>query len=394
MTAPLPAHPFAAGRRTILGGLAMAAGALLVAPAWAAPSAQFAYVGCRTSKERNARGLGIEVFQVNATGAWSHVQRVAGLDNPSFLAFDREQRFLYAVHGDLSDISAFSIDPATGMLTLLNRQSTEGRNPVHLLIDASGRYILVANYATGSVAVLPRNADGSLGAVHQVVADSGTPGPNKVDQTASHPHEIAYSPDGRFLIVPDKGLDRIFSYTFDADRGELAPGEAPFVQVRPGAGPRHTAFHPSAPFAYVAHELDASVGAYRYDAVRGALTPFQIIPSIPDTFTGANTAAEIAITGDGRFVFVSNRGHDSVGSFAVDQHSGRLSPVGWVSSQGQGPRFFAIDPSGTRLYAANENSDTIVAFQVDAQTGALTPTGQVISTGSPACIVFSSGANQ
>ena len=142
----------------------MAAGALLVAPAWAAPSAQFAYVGCRTSKERNARGLGIEVFQVNATGAWSHVQRVAGLDNPSFLAFDREQRFLYAVHGDLSDISAFSIDPATGMLTLLNRQSTEGRNPAHLLIDASGRYILVANYATGSVAVLPRNADGSLGA--------------------------------------------------------------------------------------------------------------------------------------------------------------------------------------------------------------------------------------
>ncbi len=382
----------------------MAAGSLFAAPASAARLARFAYVGCRTTKERNARGLGIEVFQVDAGGAWSHVQRVPGLDNPSFLAFDREQRFLYAVHGDLSDISAFSIEPASGHLTLLNRQSTEGGNPAHLLVDASGRYVLVANYASGTVAVLPRNPDGSLGAVRQVVANPGTPGPNKVDQTGSHPHEIVYSPDGRCLIVPDKGLDRIFSYTFDAGRGELAPGEAPFVQVRPGAGPRHIAFHPTAPFAYVAHELDASVGAYRYDAARGALTPFQIIPSIPDSFVGADTAAEIAITGNGRFVFVSNRGHDSVGSFAVDPHSFRLSPAGWASSQGHGPRFFAIDPSGEPsgnsagdpggklLYAANENSDSIVAFQVDDQTGALTPTGQVIATGSPVCIVFSTGA--
>ena len=370
----------------------MTAGSLLTTPSRAAAVARFAYVGCRTTKERNARGLGIEIFRVDATGTWSHVQRVAGIDNPSFLAFDHEQRFLYVVHGDLADISAYSVDQATGRLTFLGRQSTEGRNPAHLLIDASNRFVLVANYATGTVAVLPRNPDGSLGPVRQVVANPGIPGPHKIDQTFSHPHEIAYSPDGRFLVVPDKGLDRVFTYRFNGDRGELLPGDTPFVQIRPGAGPRHIAFHPSLPFAFIAHELDASVGAYRYDALRGALTPFQVIPSVPGSFTGANTAAEIAITHDGRFVFVSNRGHDSVGSFAVDPANGRLEPLGWVSTQGQGPRFFVIDPSGEWLFAANENSDSIIAFKIDARTGALTPTGQVIATGSPVCIVFSSGA--
>jgi 6-phosphogluconolactonase (cycloisomerase 2 family) len=322
------------------------------------------------------------------------VQRVTGLDNPSFLTLDREQRFLYAVHGDLSDISAYSVDLATGMLTFLNRQSTEGRNPAHLLVDASNRFVLVANYATGTLAVLPRRADGSLGPVQQLVANPGTPGPHKIDQTFSHPHEIAYSPDGRFLIVPDKGLDRVFTYRFDADRGVLAPGEAPFVQVRPGAGPRHIAFHPSGPYAFMAHELDASVGAYRYDTQSGALTPLQVIPSMPDSFTGPNTAAEIGISPDGRFIFVSNRGHDSVGSFAIDPASGRLSPLGWVSTQGQGPRFFAMDPSGTMLHAANENSDSIVSFRLDSETGALAPSGPVIATGSPVCIAFATGAQE
>ena len=370
----------------------MAAGPMITTSAEAKPVARFAYIGCRTTKERNGRGLGIQVFRVERTGTWSHVQLVRGLDNPSFLAFDCEQRFLYVVHGDLSDISAYSVDQATGLLTLLNRQSTEGSNPVHLLVDTSNQFVVVANYATGTVAVLPRHADGSLGAVTQLVANPGPPGPNKMDQTFSHPHEIAYSPDRRFLIVPDKGLDRVFTYRFDTGQGALSPGEAPFVQVRPSAGPRHVAFHPSARFAFVAHELDSSVGAYHYAAQRGELTPFQVIPSIPDSFTGANTAAEIAITDNGRFVFVSNRGHDSVGSFAVDPQSGRLSPLGWVSSQGQEPRFFTLDPAGELLYAANESSDSIAAFEVNDQTGTLTPTGQVISTGSPVCIVFLTGA--
>jgi 6-phosphogluconolactonase (cycloisomerase 2 family) len=378
-------------RRVLLGGALVAAGAFSAAAQTPArPGARFAYVGCRTTKERNARGEGITVFRIDpGTGAWSQVQLVKDLVNPSFLAFDRQQQFLYAVHGDLTEISAFRVDPHTGELGFLNRQSTEGRNPAHLRVDASNRFVIVANYATGTLAVLPRKADGSLEPVRQLEHLPGEPGPHKVEQTSSHPHEVAYDRAGRFLIVPDKGLDRIFSFSFDPEQGKLIPASPAFAAVRPGAGPRHIIFHPTAPFAFVAHELDSSVGAYRYDAASGALTPIQVIPSTPDTFTGANTAAEIEIEPSGRFVYVSNRGHDSIGAFSVDPSDGRLTPVGWTSSDGKGPRFFALDPSGTRLYAANENSDTIVPFSVDAQTGRLSRAGEIIGTGSPVCIVFS-----
>jgi 6-phosphogluconolactonase len=376
-------------RRVIVGGALAAAGAFSAA-AQPAPrtGARFAYVGCRTTKERNASGEGITVFRVDpATGAWSQVQLVKDLVNPSFLAFDRQQRFLYTVHGDGSEVSAFRISLDTGELTSLNRQSTGGRNPVHLTVDESNRFLIVANYATGTLAVLPRKADGSLDPVQQLVHLPGEPGPNKIEQTSSHPHEVAYDRAGRFLVVPDKGLDRIFTFRFDSDQGRLVA--AGFVQVRPGAGPRHITFHPTAPFAFVANELDSTVGAYRYDAERGALTPILVIPSIPDTFTGANTAAEIEIEPSGGFVFVSNRGHDSIGTFSVDASTGRLAPVSWTSSGGKGPRFFTLTPSGARLYAANENSDTIVPFSVDAKAGRLSQAGEIIQTGSPVCIVFS-----
>lgn len=323
------------------------------------------------------------------SNAWSHVQLVRDLVNPSFLAFDRTQRFLYVVHGDMSEVSAFGIDQHSGQLSELNRQSTQGKNPVHLVVDESNRFVIVANYATGTLAVLPRKDDGSLGASKPLEALPGEPGPNKLDQTFSHPHEVAYDREGRFLIVPDKGLDRIFSFRFDAAQGRLAAADPAFVQVRPGAGPRHVVFHPTAPLAFVVHELDASVGVYRYAAETGALTPVQVIPSVPDTFTGANTAAEIGITPSGRFVFVSNRGHDSIGTFSVDASSGRLAPVGWAASEGKGPRFIALDPSGAILYAANENSDTIVPFRIDADTGRLSRAGEIVRTGSPVCIVFS-----
>ena len=375
------------GRRAILGGMALLAqGVASVRPATAGErSAMFAYVGCRTTRERNARGEGLRVFQIDpSTAAWTPVQLVTGLDNPSFLAFDRQQRFLYAVHGDLSDVSAFRIAPDTGTLTLLNRQSTGGRNPVHLVPDPDSRALIIANYATGTVALLPRAENGSLGPVQQLEALPGSPGPNKVDQTASHPHEIAYDRQLRFMLVPDKGLDRIFTVRLDPAQNRLAI-------VGSLAGPRHAVFHPSAPFVFVAHELDASVGAYRYDAETGALAALQVIPSVPDTFTGANTAAEIDISADGRFVFVSNRGHDSIGTFAVDPANGRLTPVDWASSEGQGPRFVTLDPSGAVLYAANENSDTIVPFRVDPATGRLSRGGDMIQTGSPVCIVFHAG---
>jgi len=390
----------ARGRRAVLGSMMAATGALArPAASFAQPSAdprpanafgRFAYVGCRTSKERDARGEGIQVYRIDsASGAWTHVQLVKDLVNPSFLAFDRTQRFLYAVHGDMSDVSAFRIDVTDGTLTFLERRSTEGKNPVHLTPDEENRFIILANYATGTVAVLPRRDDGNLDVVRQLEPLPGDPGPNKVDQTASHPHEVAWDRRRQFLIVPDKGLDRIFTFRFDAAQGKLIAGDPAFVQVRPGAGPRHVVFHPKAALAFVAHELDSSVGAYRYDVDRGTLTAFQVIPSIPDTCTGANTAAEIDITPSGRFVFVSNRGHDSIGSFSVDASSGRLAPIGWVSSEGHGPRFIALDPSGTLLHVANENSDTIVPFRLDADTGQLSRAGDVVQTGSPVCIVFS-----
>jgi 6-phosphogluconolactonase (cycloisomerase 2 family) len=383
-------------RRTVLGAGLVAAASLVVPRSARSQTAEvrtarYAYVGCRTTKERNARGEGIGVYRVDsATGEWKPVQTLKDLVNPSFLALDKSQRFLYAVHGDMSEISAFSVSPETGEIAFINRQSTEGKNPAHLLVDDSNRFVLVANYATGSVAVLPRNPGGSLGAVRHLEQLPGTPGPNKVDQTFSHPHEVVYDPKREFVLIPDKGLDRIFSFRFNATSGKLTSGPTPFVQVRPGAGPRHIAFHPTAPLTYVAHELDSSVGAYRYDGAKGALTPFQIVPSIPDAFVGANTAAEIEMSRSGRFVYVSNRGSDTVGVFAIDAATGRLSPAAWIPSEGKGPRFFVSDPSGRWLYVANENSDTIVPFQLGTDGGSPRLSGQAIHTGSPVCIVFSS----
>jgi 6-phosphogluconolactonase len=363
---------------------------VLVSQARASSGGHFAYVGCRTAKERNAHGEGIRVFRIDpVSDAWSPIQLVGDLVNPSFLAFDRQQKFLYAVHGDMSEISSFRIDANSGELTFLNRQSTEGKNPVHLIADRSNRFIIVANYATGTLTVLPRRDDGALEPVCHLESLPGEPGPNKTDQTFSHPHELVYDRAQKFIVVPDKGLDRIFSYRFDAAQKRLIPSDPGSVKVRSGAGPRHLVFHPSAPLAFVAHELDSSVGVYGYDSDHGALTPVQIIPSVPDRFTGANTAAEIDIAPSGRFLFVSNRGHDSVGTFSIDASTGRLNPVGWTASEGRGPRFIALGPLGNVLYAANESSDTIVPFRFDEAKGSLTRAGDVLNSGSPVCIVFS-----
>ncbi len=357
---------------------------------WAAESnQQFAYVGCRTTKERNARGKGISVYRVNqSAGEWTLVQLLEGLDNPSFLAFDRTQHFLYAVHGDFGDISAHEVDPVTGKIRLLNRQSTGGKNPVHLVADPTNKFLIVANYATGSLATMPIQPDGSLGAVVDLVPLQGTPGSHKTQQKSSHPHEVKFDRAGRFIVVPDKGLDKVFVYRIDVSTGKLVPGIASPAKAREGAGPRHVDFHPTKPLAYVINELDSTITTYSYDENSGALAPLQVVPTMPTSFTGDSTGAEIAVTKSGRFVLGSNRGHDSVVTMAIDPSSGLLTPVSWAPTQGKGPRFFAIDPSGINLYAANENSDSIVGFRIDSATGGLTPTGTVILTGSPVCIVF------
>ncbi|HZR73231.1 lactonase family protein [Bradyrhizobium sp.] len=383
-------------RREILRGILLmtvASAATTLAPSGRATSggrfARFAYTGCRTTKERGARGRGINVFRVDpATGAWTHAQLVENLINPSFLSFDREQRFLYTVHGDASEISAFRVDRESGSLTLINQQSTGGKNPVALVPDQTNTFMIVANYATGSLALLPIRQDGGLAPLVQLMQLPGTGGPNKIEQTGSHPHHAVYDPAGRFLIVPDKGVDRIFTVEFDSTKPMLKLTDPGFVSTRPGAGPRHASFHPTLPFVYVNYELDSSLSANRYEPSTGVITPVQVVPSTPDTFVDANTSAEVEVHSNGRFVYISNRGSDVIGTYAIDASTGRVSPVGWTSSGGRGPRFMKIDPSGTLLHVANELTDTIVTFAIDPETGRLRPTGQVIETGSPTCIAF------
>jgi 6-phosphogluconolactonase len=357
------------------------------------PTFYLAYTGCRTSRERNARGDGINMYRVEAaTGRWEHVQLLDGLVNPSFLALDAAKRTLYTVHGDTSEVSSFRIDAETGRIAPLNQQSTLGKNPVHLAIDPTGHFMVIANHITvgdikSSVVVLPIHEDGSLGEVvdHHVL--TGKIGPHRVEQPFPKPHQIVFDPAGRFIAVPDKGLDLVWTFRLD-EAGQLQAAQPPFVSAREASGPRHIAFHGQQPLAYVINELDSTVTSYKYKPADGSLKPFQIISSLPENFTGNSRASEIAISSDGRFVYASNRGFDSVAIFAVDPATGWLRPVDYQRTIGKTPRFFALSPDDRFMFVANEESDTIVTYAVDPQTGKLVATGDSVTTGSPVCIVF------
>src|SRR6266849_240236 len=363
---------FLAGTASMMAGAAAGGCASTTA---SRPLPKFAYVGCYTTKQRNGRGEGITVHRIDAaTGAWTQLQLVKTADNPSWLTFDRNQRFLYSAHGDGEVVSAFRVDEATGQLSLLGTQDAKGKNGVRLGVDASNRFVICANYSSGTVAVLPIQPDGSLGPVTDLAALPGKPGPHRTQQHSSQPHDIVFDPRGRFIVVPDKGLDATFVFSLDAASGKLVPAAPPSVASRPGAGPRHAEFHPTKPYAYLLNELDSTLATYRFDGERGALAPLQVITTLPPTFTGDSTTSEIVVAASGRFVYASNRGHDSLAIFAVED-AGTLSPVGWEPTQGKTPRFFAIEPSGTFLYAANQDSDTIVTFRVDQASGKLAPAG-------------------
>ena len=353
---------------------------------------QYAYVGSRTTKKRNARGDGISVYRVDPLrGQLTLVQQLSDLANPSVLILNRRGDRLYSVHGDEREVSAFGVDEKTGRLSFLNRQSCAGTNPVDLALDPSERFLVVANHLTSSLAVLPVDQDGTLGAITQLEQLTGPTGPHCVEQPFSKPHAIRFDAPGRFVLVPDKGLDRVFSFRF-AD-GRLQPAQPPFVTTREGAGPRHLAFHPPKPLAYVVTELDSTLTAYHYAPASGALDPFQIVPTVADTFTGTNRAAEIAVAPDGRHLYASNRGNDSIAVFALDDDSGRLTLIDITKTGGRTPRFFSIAPGGRRLYALNEDSDSIVVFAIDAETGRLTATGVTVNCGSPVWMIFSNSAS-
>lgn len=355
--------------------------------------ARLAYTGCRTSRDRNAHGDGICVWDVSGDGAWRPIQTVGGLFNPSFLAFDRTGRTLFAVHGDGDKASAWRI-ASDGKLSALGEASTGGRNPVHLSVDPTNRFLVIANHIVAGdvrsgLAVLPIAEDGRLGAPTDVVALEGKVGPHRVEQPFPKPHQVAFDRHERFIVVPDKGCDRVLVYRLDTN-GKLIAVPNAGAKARETSGPRHVAFHPTDRYAYVVNELDSTLVAYHFDPESGALKPFQVVSALPDSFTGDSRASEVEVSRDGRFVYASNRGSDTIGVFAIDAASGRLTPRGWTPSGGRTPRFFALSPDGAALFAANEEGDDIVRFAVDAKTGLLSKPQVVARTGSPTCIVFAS----
>lgn len=346
----------------------------------------FAYAGSRTTRERNARGEGISVYRVDdATGTLTLLEVVAGLPNPSFQAYSRRHGVLYSVHGDLQDVSAHRVDPATGHLTLLNTVGCEGRNPVHLALDPPQRHLVISNHLTSALAVVTLRDDGALGGVVQRVGIDSAPGPHRKEQPFPKPHFNPFDPSGRYVVVPDKGADKLFCYRFDG--GRLTPAAVPEVASREAAGPRHIAFHRQRPWAYCINELDSTVTAYHFDAATGALAPFQVVSALSDRYTGNSRASEIEVHPDGHVVYASNRGEDSIAVLAIDPASGRLSLRQTVPCGGRTPRFFTLHPSGRWMYVLNEDSDTIVQFAVDG-AGDLTPCAEPLACGSPVCLTF------
>ena len=328
------------------------------------------------------------------TGRLESLELAAETINPSFLALHPSGRFLYAVGeignfegGKTGAVSAFQVEPKTGELAPLNQQPSRGKGPCHLTVDRTGRNVLVANYGSGSVACLPIRDDGRLDEATSFVQHEGS-SVNPRRQQGPHAHVVEVDAANRFAFVADLGLDKILIYRFDADRGQLAPNDPPWAAVAPGAGPRHFAFHPTGRFAYVINEIDSTVTAFGYDAQRGALEPLETVPTLPDGFMGKSTTAEIVVHPSGRFLYGSNRGHDSLVIFAVDARTGKLRYVGHEPTQGKAPRNFAIDPSGSYLLAANRGTDNVVVFRIDANTGKLHATGHSLEVPVPVCVVM------
>jgi 6-phosphogluconolactonase len=349
-----------------------------------------AFVGTYTG----AKSQGIYVFRFDpATGDVTPLGLAAATDNPSFLAVHPNGRFLYAVNetGNFQgkpagSVTAFAIERATGRLRQLNQTSTLGGGPCHLIVDRAGKFVIVANYGGGSVAVLPIRADGTVGTASAFVQHHGS-SVNRQRQEAPHAHGATLSPDEHFLFVPDLGLDRLVRYRFNRADGTLTPGDPPFTALKPGSGPRHLVFAPDGRHAYIISELVSTVTEFTANAATGGLTEQAGFPLLPADFQGQSTAAEVAVHPNGRFLYASNRGHDSLAVFAVGQ-SGALQLIERVPSGGRTPRHFALDPTGRWLWAANQDSNELVVFRVDANTGRLEPTGRKLEVGAPVCVCF------
>ena len=350
-----------------------------------------AYIGTYTATESE----GIYVYRLDqSTGALEYVSEATGVENPSFLAIHPEKRYLYAVNevgqfaGQSSGaVSAFSIDSETGALTFLNQQPSGGGAPCHLSVDATGQYVLTANYGGGSVCVHPIQEDGSLGEMTDFVQHEGS-SVNPQRQRGPHAHSIVIEPGNSYAFAPDLGLDKVLIYQICLTEGKLTPNHQPSAQVAPGAGPRHFDFHPSRKYAYVINEIGNTVTAFTYDETDGTLNEIQTITTLPDDFDGTSHTADVHVAPSGKFLYGSNRGHDSIVIYAIDENTGRLTYVDHEPTQGKSPRNFAIDPTGTFLFAENQGTDNIVTFRINQETGKLSPTGHVTEVPMPVCMIF------
>lgn len=380
---------------------AAASGAVSAQPSDASDTppknASLVYVGTYTG----GKSKGIYYFWLRTQGndASRNITLVplglaAETPNPSFLELDLKRRLLFCVNEKdkfegkpTGSVSAFSIDPATGKLKLLNQVSSRGTDPCHLLLDKQGRNLLVANYSSGSVAVFPVAPDGKLGEATDVVQHTGK-SVNPDRQKGPHAHGIAFSPDQKFAFVCDLGLDKVLTYRFDAEHGKLTPGEPAFTPLKPGAGPRHMVFRPDGKFAYVINELNSTITVFAYEPKAGVLTELQNISTLPVHYDGSNTAAEIGMNPSGKFLYGSNRGHETVVLFEIDLEKGTLTWVEEQSTGGKKPRHFGIQPSAKHLAICNQDSDTVLVGRIDAGNGRFKASGVSAECPSPVCAVF------
>lgn len=353
------------------------------------------YVGTYTANGGTAHGKaeGIYVFRLDVgSGALSLQHTTTGIRNPSYLAIHPSKRFLYSVVEVIKEdgreggaVAAFSIDQQTGALTHLNTQPSHGEDPCHLSVDATGQAVVVANYTSGSIASYPILADGRLGDAASIIQHEGS-SINPRRQQGPHAHSANIDLHNRFVIVADLGMDKVLTYHLELPSAKLVPGTHPFVAAQPGVGPRHVAFHPNKRLVYVINEIGSSVTGYHYHERSGQLEPIETLSTLPEGWQGTSHCADIHIAPDGRFVYGSNRGHDSLAIFEIDEASGRLTARGHASTHGRVPRNFTIDDAGDLVLAANQNTDNIVPFHVNKETGALTRTGHDTHCLTPVCL--------
>lgn len=348
------------------------------------------YVFAGSYAEANEKGVYVLEFD-EATGALTETDHYIGLKNPTFLNVDAAKKMLYSISETVSEdgrkigeAAAFTIDAAAGTIQLLNRQVTVDSTTCHIQRDADSRYLTVTSYHGGMVGLHRIEADGQIGEQLDVQQHEGSSAdPDRQDRP--HPHSSFYSPDGRFLLVQDLGIDRIVSYAVDTNQQKLI--RASEVELQPGAGPRHLTFHPNGKWAFVINELDSTITSFAYDAENGGLTALETVSTLPADYDGDNGCAEITISQDGRFIYGSNRGHDSIVVYAVDEETGLLKLVQHVSVEGGHPRHFALTPNGQHLLAANRDTNNIAIFKVDQAEGTLQFTGASLTISKPVCVI-------